>query len=92
MNTISIARAPLSAPAAAVGLAAALVVLFVLCAVVQAIAPAWPATHAWIALFTAAPPLSLRAWVEGVVWSAVFGVIAGTIFVAGYNAVLRRAG
>jgi hypothetical protein len=86
-----LSRTALSPLAAAVGLAVALVVLFVLCAIVQAVAPGWPATHAWIGLFTAEPTLSLRAWVDGIVWSAVFGAIAGAVFVAGYNAVLSRA-
>jgi hypothetical protein len=91
MSTRTLSRTALSPLAAAVGLAAALVVLFVLCAIVQAVAPGWPATHAWIGLFTAEPTLSLRAWVDGIVWSAVFGAIAGAVFVAGYNAVLSRA-
>ena len=89
MSTQTLSR--LSPLAAAVGLAIALVVLFVLCAVAQVIAPAWPATHAWIGLFTAEPTLSLRAWVDGIVWSAVFGAVAGAVFVASYNAVLSRA-
>ena len=90
MSTQILSRTALSPLAAAVGLAVALVVLFVLCAIVQAVAPGWPATHAWIGLFTAEPTLSLRAWVDGIVWSAVFGAIAGAVFVAGYNAVHSR--
>jgi hypothetical protein len=90
MSTQTLSRAPLSPLAAAVALAVALVILFVLCAIVQAAAPGWPATHAWIGLFTAEPTLSLRAWVDGIVWSAVFGVIAGAVFVGSYNAVLSR--
>jgi hypothetical protein len=85
------APARLSPLAAAVGLGVALIVLFAVCALVQAVAPDWQASHAWIGLFTAAPPLSVRAWVDGIVWSAVFGGVAGAIFAAAYNVVLRRA-
>jgi hypothetical protein len=91
MNPHAIVRSPLSPLAAAVGLAVALVILFVLCAVAQAVAPDWPATHAWIGLFTAAPALSLRAWADGVLWSAVFGGVGGAVFAVAYNAALRRS-
>jgi hypothetical protein len=91
MSTQSSSRTALSPLAAAAGLAVALVFLFVLCAIVQAVAPGWPATHAWIGLFTAEPTLSLRAWVDGIVWSSVFGAVAGAVFVATYNAVLSRS-
>ena len=84
------AHEPLSLLAAAIGLALALIALFAICAIVQMIAPGLPATHAWIGLFTAAEPLSARAWAEGLFFSAVFGAFAGGVFVAGYNAVLRR--
>ena len=80
----------LSPLAAAFGLGVALIALFVVCAIVQAIAPGLQATHAWIGLFTAAEPGSGRAWAEGLFYSAVFGAFAGAVFVAGYNAVLRR--
>ncbi|MGH6923700.1 MAG: hypothetical protein ACRED5_08165 [Propylenella sp.] len=82
---------PLSPLAAAFGLGVALVALFAICAIVQAFAPGLNATHAWIGLFTAAEPGSVRAWVEGLFYSALFGAFAGAVFVAGYNAVLRRS-
>jgi hypothetical protein len=44
------ATARLSPLAAAFGLAVALIVLFVICAIVQALAPGLQATHAWIGL------------------------------------------
>ena len=81
----------LSLLGAAVGLAIALISLFVICAVVQTIAPDLQATHAWIGLFTAADPGSARAWAEGICYSAVFGLVGGWIFAAGYNTVLQRA-
>jgi hypothetical protein len=34
--------------------------------------------------------LSVRAWVEGLLFSAVFGAVAGAVFVWGYNGVLGR--
>jgi hypothetical protein len=54
----------------------------VLCAIAQVIAPGW---------LTAEPAASLPSWVDGIVWSAVFGMIAGAVFGASYNAVLSRA-
>jgi S1-C subfamily serine protease len=81
----------LSPSAAAVGLSVALIVLFAVCALAQLIAPGLQATHAWVGLFTTAPVLSFQAWIEGIVFSAVFGAIAGTIFVLVYNAVIVRS-
>ena len=81
----------LSPSAAAVGLSVALIVLFAVCALAQLIAPGLQATHAWVGLFTTAPVLSLRAWIEGLVFSVVFGAIAGSIFALAYNAVIGRA-
>ena len=82
--------ARLSPLAAAFGLGVALIALFVICAIVQAVAPGLAATHAWVGLFTAAEPGSGRAWAEGIFFSAVFGAFAGAVFVVGYNALARR--
>ena len=82
--------ARLSPLAAAFGLAVALIILFVICAIVQALAPGLQATHAWIGLFTAAEPQSVRAWAEGLFFSALFGAVAGAVFAAAYNAALNR--
>jgi hypothetical protein len=76
----------LSVNAAAVGLSVALLVLFVVCAVVQLVAPGLQAAHAWVGLFTTAPVLSFQAWIEGIVFSFVFGAIAGSVFTLVYNA------
>lgn len=81
----------LSPTAAAVGLSVALIVLFVVCALAQLVAPGLQASHAWVGLFTTAPVLSLQLWIEGLVFSAVFGGIAGAIFVLAYNAVIARS-
>ena len=82
----------LSPTAAAIGLSVALIVLFVLCALVRIVAPGLQAAHAWVGLFTTAPVQSLQAWIEELVFSVVFGAIGGTIFVFGYNATIRRTG
>jgi hypothetical protein len=84
------ANATLAPGAAAVGLSATLVVLFVLCAFAQLAFPGLQASHAWIGLFTAAPALSLRAWIDGIVFGVLFGAVAGAVFAAAYNAVIRR--
>jgi hypothetical protein len=89
--TTTIHAAPrLSPAAAAFGLAIALVVLFVICAIVEMVAPTLPATHAWIGLFTAADAGSVRAWLEGLFYSIVFGAVAGAVFVIGYNTIASR--
>jgi S1-C subfamily serine protease len=80
----------LSLSGAAVGLGVALVALFVICAVVQLIAPNIQATHAWIGLFTTAELPSLRAWIEGIVFSVVFGLVVGGIFALAYNRIVMR--
>ena len=89
--TTTIYAPRLSPWAAAFGLAVALVVLFVICAIVEMVAPALPATHAWIGLFTEAEPGSVRAWAEGLFYSIVFGALAGAVFGFGYNAAARQA-
>jgi hypothetical protein len=80
----------LSTVAVSAGLAATLILLFVLCGVVEMFVSGLQVSHAWIAIFTAAPVNSVRAWVEGLLASLVFGWIAGTIFALTYNAVTGR--
>ena len=70
-------------------LSAALVVLFVICLVVALVIPDWPASHAWIGLYSAAPLTSLRVWVDGIVFSLVFGWVAALVFGSVYNRLLR---
>lgn len=81
----------ISGVAAGVGVAAALIVIFVLCAIVQAIFPAVQATHMWISLFTSAPVGSAWAWITGILSSAVGGFVAGWIFAYVYNWMARTA-
>ena len=67
----------LSPAATAVGFSVALIVLFVVCALAQLVAPGLQASHAWVGLFTTAPVMSLQAWIEGLVFSVVFGALYG---------------
>ena len=77
--------APLHLGALGFAASAALVVLFVLCWIVAAVIPSLGASHGWIALFTTAPVSSVRALVEGVVWSIVFAWIIALVIVPIYN-------
>lgn len=80
----------LSVRGLSLALGVALIVLFVLCALVELLLPGLPATHAWIGLFTLAPVTSPQAWLEGVFYSLVFGVVTGAIVAAVHNAVAVR--
>lgn len=42
-------------------------------------------SHGWITLFTTAPVGSVRALLEGVIWSIVFGWIIALVTVPIYN-------
>jgi hypothetical protein len=80
----------LSVRGLSVAVGAALVVLFVLCALVELLLPGLPATHAWIGLFTLAPVTSPRAWIEGVFYSLIFGIVTGAIVAVVHNAIAER--
>jgi hypothetical protein len=67
------------------GLSAALVVLFVLCLVVALVLPGWPASHGWVGLFSVAPLTSVRVWIDGIVFSIVFGWVSAVVLGAVYN-------
>lgn len=75
----------LSPTATGLALAGTLVIVFVLCALAQAVAPGLQASHMWVSLFTAAPIGSPEAWLEGGLSSLVAGFIAGWLFGAIYN-------
>jgi hypothetical protein len=64
--------------------------LFAICALAQLIAPGLQATHAWVGLFTLSPVSSPQAWLEGLFFSLVFGIITGSIFASVHNAVAAR--
>ena len=68
--------------AAAAAVSAALV--FILCWV-GAFIPFSSPTHAYVALFTAAPLGSFWALCEGAVWSLLFGLLTGAVFATVFN-------
>ncbi len=83
-------RRTLSPLGLAVAAGVALIVLFVLCALVGLLFPGLQATHAWVALFTLAAVTSPQAWLEGIFFSLAFGILTGTIVAAVHNAVAAR--
>jgi hypothetical protein len=90
MNMNSKRGSPLNVVALGWGLSAALVVLFAVCLVVGLAFPGWQASHAWIGLFSVAPLNSIRVWIDGVVFSIVFGWVAAVVFGFTYNRLLGR--
>jgi hypothetical protein len=88
--TNSAAKRTLSVPGLSAGTSAALIVLFALCALSGLAFPSVQATHAWVTLFTLAPATSPQAWLEGIFFSAAFGVVGGSIVAASHNAVAAR--
>lgn len=75
----------MSPKATGIALAITLVVAFILCGIAQAILPGAQFSHMWLNLFTSAPLGSLSAWLEGIIASAVVGVIIGCVFAYSYN-------
>lgn len=70
---------------AGIALATTLVAAFILCAIAQAILPGLQFSHMWLSLFTGAPLGSWEAWIEGILASAIVGLVAGHIFAHTYN-------
>jgi hypothetical protein len=52
--------------------------------------PDWQAAHGWIGLFSVAPMTSIRVWIDGIVFSIVFGWVAAVVLGLVYNALIRR--
>ena len=90
MNAPASAYSPLNIAGLGWGLSTALVVLFVICLVVALALPDWPASHRWVGLFSLAPLTSFRVWVDGIVFSVVFGWISALVLGLIYNRVIRR--
>ncbi len=82
--------APFNIVALGWALASTLVVLFAICLVVALVLPDWPATHAWVGLFSPAPLTSVRIWVDGIVFSAAFGWIGAAVLGLVYNRLIGR--
>jgi hypothetical protein len=89
MNT-QIVDARLNIVALGWALSATLAVLFVVCLVVALILPDWPASHAWVGLFSAARLTSARVWIDGIVFSVVFGWISAVVVGFVYNRLIGR--
>lgn len=70
-------------------LSAALVVLFVSCAVIGMIFPSAPLAHGWLALFTLAPMGSVRSFVEGIIYSLGFAWVISLIVGWVYNGLAK---
>jgi hypothetical protein len=85
-----ITYAPFNIVALGWALSSALVVLFVICLVVALVLPDWPATHQWVGLFSPAPLTSLRAWIDGIVFSVLFGWISAAVLGLVYNRLVAR--
>ena len=83
------AMSRISGVAAGAGVAAALVVAFVLCSIAAAVFPDLQATHMWISLFTSSPIGSLTAWIVGIISSAGGGFVSGWVFAFVYNRVSK---
>lgn len=90
MNTNSKSTSPLDVVALGWSLSAVLIVLFVVCLAVGLVFPGWQASHAWIGLFSVAPLNSIRVWIDGIVFSIVFGWVAAVVFGFTYNRLLGR--
>jgi hypothetical protein len=88
-NSTSISS-PLNIVALGWALSAALVALFVICLVVALVLPDWPASHGWIGLFSVAPMTSVRVWIDGIVFSIVFGWASAIVFGLVYNRLIQR--
>lgn len=73
--------------ATGVALGITLMLVFIVCAIVQTIAPGVQASHMWINLFTAAEIGSGSAWIQGLLSSAVAGFLGGALFALVYNKV-----
>ena len=71
-------------------LSGALVVLLILCAAAAMLLPGWQLAHNWLTLFSAAEVGSLRSFVDGIVFSIVFGWITAAVLVPIYNYMIRR--
>jgi hypothetical protein len=90
MNTQASANSPLDVVALGWGLSAAPVVLFVICLAAALVLPEWQASHGWIGLFSVAPMTSVRVWIDGIIFSIVFGWVAAVVLGLVYNHLIRR--
>ena len=84
---------PLNIVALGCGISAALIVLFLVCLVSAIAFPDLPAAQgwsAWIALFSVSPATSVRVWIDGIIFSLVFGWVTALVLGLVYNRLIRR--
>ena len=81
---------PIDVVAAGWALSAALVVLFVLCALAGMMLPRFSLAHGWLTLFSTAPLGSCRNFIEGILGSIAFGWIAAVVIGLVYNRLAGR--
>lgn len=74
----------------AAALSVAMIVVFVACALVELVAPGLRVTHAWVTLFTAVLVTTPQAWLEGVFFSLLFGIVVGSVVAVVHNAIAAR--
>jgi hypothetical protein len=90
MEARTTSNSPLHIVALGWALSAALIVLFVICLAVALVLPDWQASHGWIGLFSVAPLTSVRVWVDGIVFSIVFGWVTAVVLGTVYNRLINR--
>ncbi len=81
---------PIDVVGAAWALSAALVVLFVLCALTGMTLPQFPLAHGWVTLFSTAPLGSAKGFIEGLLASIAFGWITAVVIGLVYNRYVAR--
>ncbi len=72
------------------GLSATLMVLFVSRLMIALVVPDWRLSHGWIGLFSAAPMTSFRVWIDGIVFSLLFGWVIALVLGSIYNRLAER--
>lgn len=70
-------------------LSAALVALFVVCAVAGMILPGLSLAHNWLSLFSTAPLGLVRSFAEGIIGSVAFGWLTAIVLGLVYNRLAR---
>jgi hypothetical protein len=71
-------------------LSAALVVLYVICALAELVLPNLPLAHGWLSLFSVHPVGTVANWAAGIVGSMVFGWITAVVLGLVYNKMERN--
>lgn len=71
-------------------LSVALFVLFVISLILALVFPDLGASRAWVGMFTTAPLDSFRVWIDGIIFSGLFGWIAAAVLATVYNRLIAR--